>query len=124
MKKKGYLYTIEVLIVVAIIIVVAVFLFRSPPDRPNTEITLMKQKLLWAVDYMYTTDLRQLVFDDNADVIIQRLSDMLPGIEIDACVDCDKNIDANNVATVQYYFSGIERYEARMLRIYAWRKNS
>ncbi|MBI5061176.1 MAG: hypothetical protein HZB67_02580 [Candidatus Aenigmarchaeota archaeon] len=129
--KKGYLYTIEVLIAASLIFVAMAFLFKTPPMKPETELSMIKRQGFEALEYMDNSEigLRPLVYNKNESAIESQLSGLLRSeyvVEIcsegSTCVDSHAPIN-QTVIVVDYYISGYrDSYSAKKLRLFLWRK--
>lgn len=126
---KGYLYTVEVLIAISVISVTVIFLFKSFPEKPEMELSLIKTQGHDALNYLDKKgDLRQFVIDGNEDEIERLLSSLLDSkYELEICSlgqTCYDRVPANEtIIAVDYYISGYrEKYDAKKLRLFLWRK--
>jgi hypothetical protein len=130
-RAKGYIYTLEVLIAVSIILVSLVFIFRSSPAKPELETSLIKTQGADALSFLDSKGtLRKLVYDDNETEIETQLKTYLPkniGFEVQVCTSpCSAvNVPVNEtVVAVNYYISGYkENYLGKKVRLWLWRKS-
>ena len=128
---KGYIYTLEVLIAVSIILVSLVFIFRSSPVKPELETSLIKTQGADALSFLDSKGtLRKLVYADNETEIETQLKTYLPkniGFEVQVCTSpCSAvNVPVNEtVVAVNYYVSGYrENYIGKKARLWLWRKS-
>ena len=128
--KKGYLYTLEVLIACSILFITFVYIFRLPPTEPELEISIIKQFGFEALQYLDGKgDLRGLIADGNESVIESQLRGILLGnihFETEICkTTCDqRNVPVNEtIVAMNYYTSGYKGiYEPQKLRLWMWRK--
>lgn len=128
---KGFIYTLEVLIAVAIILASLVFIFRSSPAKPELDVSIIKTQGMDALSFLDAKgSLRKLVFDDNETEIETQLKAYLPkniGFEVQLCTSpCSAvNVPVNEtVVAVSYYISGYkESYVGKKARLWLWRKS-
>ena len=91
-RRKGYLYTIEVMIMVAVIIMSISYLFRYPLAYSDTGSDIIRRQGMDALEYLGMQDMRHLVSDINE--LNTRIDELLPdAVESVACLDCS-DIDA------------------------------
>ena len=127
---KGYIYSLEVLIAISIILVAMVFLFRYAPTKPEIEISILKQQGFDILEYMNNEGtLREYVFNNNETELEAYLAVLLPKniyFETDICsVSCERTNVPNNetVISIDYYVSGYkEHYIGKKVRLWIWRK--
>ena len=129
MRKKGYLYTLEVFIALSMIFLTLVFVFRNPPLRPELEISLIKQQGFEVLEYLdYKGVLRQYVSNSDEVSIENSLSSLLSSniayeTEICASSCLDSNVPVNEtVIAVDYYIAGYrDAYLGKKVRLWMWR---
>lgn len=129
-RKKGYIYTLEVLIAISIIFISMVSIFRISPTKPETEISIIKQSGFDALFYLDQRGiLRDMVLGDNETGIEEQLKSILPEniqFETDICtMSCDTtNLPINEtIIAVDYYTAGyMETYAGKKVRLFLWRK--
>ena len=125
---KGYVYTIEVMLAVAVIMFMIVLTFSSVPEQPETNIAVMKQAGYDALRYLDGSGvLRTLVArnDSSAQLKSNISALMTHSIVFDASVcstNCAVVLPANRtVVTVDYYISGYrEIYLGKKVRLWMW----
>ncbi|MCD6092604.1 MAG: hypothetical protein J7J38_01115 [Candidatus Aenigmarchaeota archaeon] len=128
--RKGYLYTLEVLLAASMIFAAIIFTFRYAPIKPQTEMSIIKQQGFDALKYIDEKgDLRKYVSLDDETGIENDLSDILIKsikFEIDICDNvCDqRNVPTNQpIIIVDYYISGYDSdYGYNKVRLYMWKK--
>lgn len=128
---KGYIYTLEVLIAVAVILVSLVFIFRSSPTKPDLDISIIKTQGMDALSFLDAKGtLRKLVFDDNETEIENQLKSYLPkniGFEAELCtLSCSAvNVPVNEtVVALNYFVSGYkESFIGKKIKLWLWRKS-
>ncbi len=125
----GYVYTLEVLIAVSIILISLVFVFRNPPTKPELEISLMKRQGFEALDYMMQKNgMRELVQNGNESLLEAGLTESLTAVQFDidicnyACAET--NVPANQTAVaLDYYVSGYrDSYFGKKVRLWLWKR--
>ena len=128
---KGYIYTLEVLIAISLILVSVVFIFRNPPAKPEFGISTMKIQGLQALEYLDNKgDLKNLVFQENETELENRIKNILPieaQFETEICnFSCSAaNVPLNEtVIGIDYYASGYkENYVGKKVRLWIWRRS-
>ena len=128
---KGYVYTIEVLIAITIILLSVVLILRNPPEKPDYSTSTMKLQGIEALEYLdMKGDLKNLVLQENETEIESRIRDVLAKeilFEIELCnYSCSNvNVPVNETITaVNYYVSGYkETFLGRKVRMWLWRKS-
>ena len=127
---KGYIYTLEVLIAISIILVSMVSVFRIAPTKPETEISIIKQSGFDALFYLDQKGiLREMVVSDDEIGIENQLLSILPEnieFEIDVCsTNCDMiDLPRNETIMAVYYHIGgyRETYLGKRVRLFLWRR--
>ncbi len=130
-KHRGFVYTLEVLIAVSIILVSLVFLFRSPPPKPALDTSVIKTQGMNALMFIDAKGtLRKNVFYDNETQIETELKLYLSkniGFETELCaLRCSAaNLPSNEtVIAIDYYISGYnENYLGKKVKLWLWRKS-
>ncbi|MAH42383.1 hypothetical protein CL614_01510 [archaeon] len=118
---KGYLYTIEVMIVVAVIIMSVTYLFRYPISPLNNDEDLVRRYGMDALEFLSMDDIRYLIYND-IDLLNNKIDTILPDtIESTACVQCSLELPKDSVVVVNYYVAGSNVYEPKTLKLYLWR---
>jgi len=126
-ERKGYLYTIEVMIVVAIIVMSVTFIFRYPLFSDSIDEELIRKYGMDTLQYLGAQDLRYLAYNDMSE-LNNRIDDIIPGaVESVACIDCSAE-DAGapsdkSVIIISYYLVGEYSYQPGVLKLYLWRKS-
>ena len=126
--KKGYLYTIEVLIAVAVIFFSVYFLYSSPSPEPEIELAVIKQQGFYALEYMHGHDyLEKYVLAEDEYSIEQLLRGILsPNINFETEIcrqSCeDTNVPGNRtVISLDYYVAGYrDSYLGKKLKMWLW----
>ncbi len=119
---KGYLYTIEVMIVVAIIIMTVTYLFQYPISPLNDDEDLVRRYGFDALEFLSMDDIRYLIYND-IDLLNSKIDAILPvTIESIACVQCSVELPKDSVVVVNYYVAGSDTYQPKTLKLYLWRK--
>lgn len=129
-QSKGYVYTLEAMIAIALIFVTLIFVFSSSPEQPETSLAIMKQNVYDALVYLdQSDDLRNATSTGSVSAIESNLSKLLPAsIKYDTIVcttSCNSSeLPANRtIVTVDYYISGYQdKYVGRKVRIWIWRR--
>jgi hypothetical protein len=127
---KGYVYTLEVMLAVALIIVTVVFIFGVGNSESETDVALMKQTGYDALFYLdQSGELRDSMSRGALTEINANLTFLLPvtvNFDTNICQgNCVSSILPENrtIAIVDYYVSASkERYIERKLRLWIWRK--
>jgi hypothetical protein len=127
---KGYIYTLEVLIAISIIVISMVSVFKTAPTRPETEISIIKQNSFDALYYLdQEGSLKKMVLEDNETGIEDALKDLLSEnirFELDICsTECELlNLpQKETIVVVDYYVSSYkETYIGKRVRLFVWRK--
>ena len=126
---RGYIYTLEVLIAISIILVSMVSVFRTAPLRPEMEISIIKQGGFNALLYLDQIGaLREMAIGKNESTIEQNLKSILPeNVEFKAelCrTDCSTgNLPANKTVIIVDYYLGSykETYSGSKVRLFLWK---
>lgn len=127
---KGYIYTLEVLLAISIIVGSIIFILGTAPEKSELNLLTMNQRVFEAVEYLDNKgELRALVNDDNEIEIENQLNSILPSVikfETDICTtSCNgTNIPTNQeVIVFDYFISGYkDRYIGKRIRIWIWEK--
>ena len=126
--KKGYVYSVEMLVAISIILVALIFTFQETPKEQEIEVGLLKRYSLEALDYLnYNRSLREFIAEDNETIIEDNLRAALPAnfkYEIDVCsLQCDdSNVPKNKtVVVVDYYISGYRSdFLSKKIKMWVW----
>ncbi len=124
-KHSGYLYTIEVMIVVAVIIMSVTFIFRYPLTSPDDNEDIIRQYGIDALEFLSYQNLRELVYNDMPG-LNQQLNAILPdAIDSTACITCSgvSIPDDRSVVVLKYYLVGYASYSPEVLNVYLWRES-
>lgn len=128
--KKGFVYTLEVLIAVGIIVIAAVVMFKNVPSKAETDIATLKTQGFHALRYMDDTGLlRKYANDDNESLVENDLKALMPStvnFEAQICgSSCsDANVpDDKDVVSIDYYISGYRtEYMEKRVKLWIWKK--
>jgi hypothetical protein len=125
--KKGYVYTIEALIAIALILIATVIIFGISQTPSSSSLSLAKKQGFDAMEFLDQNDeLRLLVAVGNKNDLKNRLKDLLPPgitLDVDICrYDCTANTPANkNVVSLDYYISGYhDTFFMKKVKIWMW----
>ncbi len=129
-RSKGYIYTLEVMLAVALILSTLVLVFSTAPEEAETGIAVMKQNVYEALFYMDQTDeLRNAVSRGAVSEIDANLTAMLPKnskFDTNICTtSCNSTeLPANKtIVTVDYYIGGYrDQYIGKKVRVWIWKK--
>ena len=81
-RKKGYVYTIEMLIAVSMILVAIVITFREAPKEQAIEVTMLKRYAWESLEYLnYNNTLREPVAADDETVIENELKGIRKAVD-------------------------------------------
>ena len=127
---RGYVYTLEVLLAVSLVITTLVFLYKTPPVKPQLEVSGMKLQGIRALEYLDKKgDLRQFAIVANETDIEKRINSTLIrsiGFETDICtLTCNETGVPRNktVVAVDYYIAGYRRtHNVTKIKMWMWRK--
>lgn len=130
MKKKGYIYMLEMALAIMLTLVTFLSLFSNQPKKPDIEISLMKQSGFNALDALNKEGvLRELVTNSSERELESRLSELLTKsakIETEICAEACGSTDVsekNTVIVVDYYVSSFnEKYLGKRVRLWMWRR--
>lgn len=125
--QKGYVYTLEVMIAVGIVLVAIALLFNTAQVPQSSNLGLIKRQGYEALEFLEQNEtLRALVRNDDASGIENRVKGLVPttvDIEIDVCTtQCSGDVPENqNVVIVDYYVSGyVDEFLNRKVRMWMW----
>jgi hypothetical protein len=127
--KKGFIYTLEALVVIGVVFFSLFYLFRYAPQTPQTDIAVMKKYGIDALAYVDSTgELRSFVSQYNEAEIEKRLSQIMPGsvkFETEICGKLCSTVGVptrQSVVTVDYYVSAYRNeYMGQRVRMWMWR---
>jgi len=130
---KGFLFTLEAVISILMILFIIVFLFQNPPTSPEYQILNYKYKAYHGVEVLDKRgDLRNDVVNNNATNIKTNLDVFIPDFltyevviynETTNVTEIPTSITSQNdtVISVSYLISGdINEYKPRDIRVYLW----
>lgn len=127
MVKKGYIYTLEVLMAVSIIFLTMVFVFKMPKLTPDTSSLLLKQKTEDSLKVLDSDGiLRKLVSENNEESLRGNLTSLFqPGIGFESRICrsyCEAPLlpDGKTVTHVVYYLTGHEEYDYASVHVWLW----
>lgn len=129
-RKKGFVYTLEVLVAVGIVVVVAVAIFRSFPEKTQTDLATLKIQGFYALRYLDDTEaLRKHIGGNNESVLENEIRTLLSStvnVETEICgASCsDSNVpDDKDVVSMDYYISGYRsEYLEKRVKLWIWKK--
>jgi|SRR3989344_3543540 len=125
---KGYVYTIEVMLAVAVIMFMLVLTFSSAPEQPETNVALMKQGGYDALRYLDDSGaLRQLAMRNDTNSLKANITALMTqSVVFDAAI-CNTNCTSyripfnRTIVTVDYYVSGYrDTYIGKKVRLWIW----
>jgi len=126
-RKKGFGYTLEVLIAIAVVFVFTIIIFSSTNFPVSAGTGLIKKQGFEALEYLEKTDeLRYLVLSGNKVVLRNRLRELLPpgiSLDVDTCsATCSGEIpEKRTVVSLDYYISGYQdRFFTRKVKLWMW----
>ena len=128
--KKGYIYTLEVLVAVSIILITLVLVFGTTPEEAETDLPVIKQTGYDALFYLdKSDDLRKIVTTEGIKQLNKNLTDLIPkNIKFDVTI-CTTTCTGNGlppnkpVIVVDYYVSGYrETFVNKKVRLWLWAK--
>lgn len=124
---KGYIYTLEVMIAISIILVATVMLFGGAQMPQASSAGLIKKQGYEVLEFLDQKDeLRQLVKNGDENELKKRVRNLLTSgitLELDICTtSCSGNVPQNkNIVSVDYYVSGYkESFFSRKVRMWMW----
>ncbi len=128
---KGYIYTLEVLIAISIMILSVALILRNPPAKPEFSTSTIKLQGFAALEYLNEKgDMKNLVAQNNETELENRIKDILPReiqFETEICdFSCSEvNVPVNETVTViNYYVSGYkESFAGKKVKMWLWRKS-
>jgi len=126
--RKGYLYTLEVLISLSVVIITLISVFKTPEQKPEFELSIIKTNGFDALQYLdYKGDLKKFIAQRDELAIENSLKDILKDFEFETEIcrsNCsDVNVPKNEtVIIVDYYSSGYLNYDNEKVRLWMWRK--
>jgi len=127
LNRKGYVYTLEVIIAVALIVISMTFILSAAQAPAPAETALIKRQGFEALQFLEQNDeLRALAASGNEKQIKKRLQELLPpgiALEVDVCTSvCEGNLPKNRtIVAVDYYISGYrEAYFTKKVRLWMW----
>lgn len=137
--RKGYLYTIEVLLAMAIVFVAVTFAFRAAPPKPELQLPLMKQIGFDALKYLdHSGKLRGYALNSDEKNLEKDLKDVMSKkikFETEICTQpstcSERNVpNDKTIAIVDYYITNCinclsgssydKTYSFKRVRLYVW----
>ena len=130
MNKKGYIYTLEVLIAVSTILITIVLVFSTTPEQADTGLPIIKQSAYDALVYLdKTDDLRKIVSTEGTKQLKKNLTILLPSNVDFNVIICSVTCLAKDlpqdrpIIIVDYYISGYrENFINKKVRLWLWSK--
>ncbi len=130
---KGYIYTLEVMLAIALVTGTMIFIFNIIPQTKQSNIVVIKSSGYNALEYLDATDdLRYLVSEQKSTKDLSKnLSAILPvnlDFKVEICSlteECDtKKVPTNRtVVGIDYYVSGYnEKFVNKKVRLLLWEK--
>lgn len=128
MRSKGYIYIIEVLLAIGIMLSAIIFVFGTSTDVPDFSNVIIGQTGLDALAYLEERgSLRQLVHERKENELENALSPLISdniGYELEICtMTCDPiNLTGTQtIVSVDYFISGYrDNYVGRKVRLWMW----
>lgn len=129
-RRKGFMYILEVLIAIGIMMSAVVFLFGSAPETPEFSDVIIGQHGIDALTYLDNKGvLRQYVYESNEAMIEDSLTGILPNNIAFETEICTSTCDSTNVTgtrtliTFDYFVSGYKSiYSAKKVRLWLWER--
>ena len=116
---KGYIYTLEVMIAISIILISAAFIFGKPPVKPEMELSIIKQQGFNAIEYLDQKDLLRQLNDAELE---DKLRSLLPS-NLQLKVNNNAGLPNLTVIAVDYSISGYkDTYLGKRIRLVLWEK--
>ena len=113
---KGYIYTLEVLIATSVILMSTIYIFGSPPAKPELEISIIKQQGFDALEYLDKKDMLRQMNDTELE---NNLESLLPG-NLQFSLN-SSNLPDKTVIAVDYYISCYkENYMGKKIKLWLW----
>ena len=127
---KGYVYTLEVFLAISIIIITLTFLYRTPPQKPQLEVSEMKIEAMHVLEYLDGKgDLRGQAIISNKTAMDSKINDTITtslDFKTNVCKSaCDTSGVPRNktVVSVDYYIAGSKNvYNATRVKLWVWRR--
>ena len=128
-KRKGFVYTLEALIVIGIVFVLMAFVFRFSIPASQPDVVIIKRAGIDALEYMEQNfDLRRYVSEVDTAQIDKGLASILAGnikFETEICsASCNPvGVPAKQtVVVVDYYIAAYrDGFEGQKIRLWMWR---
>ena len=126
--KKGYIYTLEVLLAVSTMLITIVLVFSTTPEEAETDLPIIKQAGYDALFYLdKSDDLRKIVSTEGVKQLEKNLTDLMSkNIKFDVTI-CTTTCSSNGlppnkpVMVVDYYISGYrETFLNKKVRLWLW----
>jgi hypothetical protein len=127
---KGYIYTLEVVIAISILLLTVALFLADKPEVPDVSPNLIKRQLFDAAELLENNGtLRQIVLENNTTMIKSSLLSILPEnifVEADICsLECNSSTVSSTeaVVSVDYYLSGYDKeFFGKKVKLWAWRE--
>lgn len=120
--EKGYLYTIEVMIMIALVVMASAYLFRFPVFVSDSNTDILEEHGQNVLLHLADNGLRNLTYNDM-DTLNAEIDNLLPvAVNSVACIDCtDVDIPFGvNVVVLRYHMTGVFSYSPKTLELYLW----
>jgi len=130
LSSKGYLYTLEALIVISLVLVTIAFVFNVPSQQPELEISNLKNQGFEALEYLdKRDDLRRVVYESDENELKSQIFPLISkNLEFEVNI-CKENCSAASVVTnetvvaVKYYVADYkDSYLGKKVILWMWRK--
>lgn len=126
--RKGFVYTIEVLLAIFLVAVTITSLFLQVPEKPQGDIAITKRLGIETLEYLDNKDvLRNYVNSNDAAGIERELDALLPNRLNSNATICERSCTFSglpvdrNVIVADYYVSGYRTtYLGKKVRVFMW----
>jgi len=130
-KKKGYIYIVEVLIAIGMMLAALFFVFGTSADIPDFSHVIIGQTGFDALTYLDDKGiLRQIVHERKEAELESALSPLISdniGYETEICTLSCSNVNltgTQTVITIDYFVSSYrESYVGRKVRLWLWSRS-
>ncbi len=130
---RGYVYTLEVMLAIALVTGTMIFIFNIIPQTKQSNIVVIKSSAYNALEYLDATDdLRYLISEHkNTKELSKNLTAVLPvnlDFKIEICsltevCDTSKVPINRTVVGIDYYISGYrDKFINKKVRLLVWEK--
>lgn len=125
---KGYIYTLEVVLSVALLAAATAYLFGNVAEKPELQASILKDRSYEALEYLDSAGVLKPGVANNSEAAIEEgLRNVMPAgfdFEVAICtLACDStNVPSNrSVVSVDYYTSTHrEYYMGKKVKMWAW----